>query len=1334
MSNIQIIGDIIQQTQLSRISVTDIGLLSSENISENFGLVNDYIEYHIIDSAGNLQSSNYNYQGFTLSPSVGINPINNGLPTIEIDPLNDIQSVGYNIGQFTTQYNFFRNKLSSTAAELFISDISADRTELRLASNILSNQIINNAVGILISEITNDFYYPDILLNLGSNRQYLIVNIALDTTGLASTILVKLYEPLPVSITLKQNLWIVEEIIDAYIFDINLTKLIIPDPIPTISGPNFDIEINTKNNKVTNYENYTSLLVEISQSQNQILNYLNQQSIEINTDYTNFEQFIHFGSAQARITNFYNKVQQIENYNNFISSSNSITGSTPNIINDISSSLGNITTLITNFDAYETYLYFESSSFTYPKISSNKPYILQSTGSAQSISWFNNNIISASLYDQDNLDNLINTIPDYIKDDINNVNYLTFINLIGHYFDNIWIYLTAITNIYENKNNPTEGVSKNIVQYMLQSLGMKLYNNDSDNLASYIVGANSGSNEQYNISDKDLLEETYRRLYHNLPYLNQTKGTIPGLRALITCFGIPSAILDINEFGGNNQSSSLEISEISNNKIRIINNIVSGSVLSPLLKIENTPDSQLVNDLPYLDISFNPNKPLNNAIKTAISNSFNIDDYIGDPSLETCSSYQNLISFQHNQYNNYNKYLSVFNHSQYIELVSYFDNSLFKMIQDFVPERSNTSIGILIESPILERNKIPRTQPCISTQSVYEADYNGPTIGEDNSYLYSKISGSRQEFYNGELTGSEFDINEDFFNANINPYLNHQASFTQKTFKHSEFWPLFNNVSESLKSKIRLELEPIYNNGLIIGEISNSYAEIQDSDLTLTSYQNSRYLGTKVSSLFYNNYTSASSTYVGDTSYGKTAAIDYNVSKLGLLSQVTESQFLGGFNNVTVKYLVDNSGSLTELNQNNNNWEEVQNTFMAGDILTISLFDNQKFSNQKSTDGVKYIYNSGYNYYPVLYLSNSDTTMSFNFASPSASNNQFKAVIVGNGYGINSGSEYNLEGPNGETKYLYNIYENTNTIHGGYNNGDNYTPSTNYENISHYIVPSLGAYSFQANIVIKAETGMSEKTATLSLSISSSDGQLNLPFYVSDSAYSGGVFDYPFIYTFDLSLNVPSKTYASGTIISFSVAITSPGEVDDFLYTPIKGYAESSLLGGAPIITGSFINAITNNMVILNPEFTPLLNSYQFNPSGSNSYVGSKSSLYNKYGQVEYPFDIDEGDLIQIITTGGDIYVFPISGYTIDASGSIEIDSTNIPSDLAPNSISEFMLLQEIEDETNIILQFNKALGQTSLGFIIPSNINTDVIDNINTITTNVKQKLIDLGDAVSTS
>ena len=168
--------------------------------------------------------------------------------------------------------------------------------------------------------------------------------------------------------------------------------------------------------------------------------------------------------------------------------------------------------------------------------------------------------------------------------------------------------------------------------------------------------------------------------------------------------------------------------------------------------------------------------------------------------------------------------------------------------------------------------------------------------------------------------------------------------------------------------------EPVY------GTTSSvlSPVQLQDSYLSLHSYQTSRYEGSKLISLEYNTYTSSSYTssdsftsLYGDKSYGKTAAIDHYVRKIGLFTQIESSSYLPLRNNVTIKYLVDEFGNLTELNQQNKHWEEIQNTFKANNDLNVSLFDNKKFGNQKLTEGNKDIFDSGYSYSPILYATGS---------------------------------------------------------------------------------------------------------------------------------------------------------------------------------------------------------------------------------------------------------------------------------------------------------------------------------------------------------------------------
>jgi len=77
--------------------------------------------------------------------------------------------------------------------------------------------------------------------------------------------------------------------------------------------------------------------------------------------------------------------------------------------------------------------------------------------------------------------------------------------------------------------------------------------------------------------------------------------------------------------------------------------------------------------------------------------------------------------------------------------------------------------------------------------------------------------------------------------------------------------------------------------------------------------------------------------------------------------------------------------------------------------------------------------------------------------------------------------------------------------------------------------------------------------------------------------------------------------------------------------------------------------------------------------------------------------------------------------------------STKLPNSLNLSSygsslIDKWVILSKIDDETNALLTFDKPAGTTSYGFVIPDNLHPDMLKNIDTITKEVKQKLIDVG------
>jgi len=1115
--NIKIVGEILNTQQVSRYDEADLNLFSSQILKEDFGQQNDYIEYFVYDAGSNLLNINYSYKDFKSPNTSFVDPITNALPIIEIDPVKDLQNLGYSSGEFIVQYNLFNNRVSNSSAELFLKEISADRTELRVGSTILTNQQIEDAALSLINEATGSSYFVDHLINFGDNIQVVAVNVALNKVDSGYEILFKLYQPLPDSIQEKSTLWVVNEKSNPYVFDINLDKIVTPAPGPQLRGPNFAIDIPNQNNIATSYQTYNSLinsLQKVSSSYQQLLNLIDSQSIDINTNYTNFNNFIFFSSAEQRVINFYNKVKQIEDYKNTITTYTPLTSSRPNLIYDLNLATSSINDIIVNFDGFEYYLYFESGSTLtsslefgitpYPKSGSLKPFPLYSTGSALVTTWFNAATASADDYDDYNQNNLIYTVPSFIKDDNNNDQYITFLNMVGHYFDNIWIFLNAITDINLANNNLEQGISKDLVYTTLQSLGIKLYNKygDSDNIP-FLIGNNGSSSFDNNftatgsylnsIPQKDLLAESYKRIYHNLPLLLKTKGTTYGLQTLISTFGITSSILNVKEYGGDLKSQTLD--EYNDNKVRIVSNTITGNVLSPLISLQQQPSSSLLfrtDDLHYADISFSPETQIDTYASTSISTAnptWSLDDYIGDPRQLYSGSYNDL-NTQKNTY--YNFTASNMDYAGFIRLIQFFDNSLFKMIKDFVPARTSLSTGITISSPVLERNKWSYANPSTTDKiEVMDGNLEGPTITTEYTDLYQGLTGSKAAYYTGEFSGSIIEYGNDWIERNFNPYLHPTASLTASinAFNHSEFNILLNNVSASRLSITRQDIEFIY--GTTGSILTPAY--LQDTNESLTTYNRARYEGSKVSSLLYSVYTSASADYSGDLSYGKTAAINKDTRQLGLFTDIIESSLLPGRNRVALKYLVDEYGGLTELNQRNKHWEDIQRTFIAGNYLNVSQFDNQKSSNQKSTDGNKLIFDSGYSYNPILYFATCSLTPKIYFENLSgassyratARNGTLPLTISGSsplGYPISA-------------SYVPNIFNTLNDTAGA-----TYFKVGNLTSHPSYSVQETGEHNIQASFDMAVEISGSSQSITWSLQVFRNSEVT--PLYESEQIFS----------------------------------------------------------------------------------------------------------------------------------------------------------------------------------------------------------------------------------------
>jgi len=278
----------------------------------------------------------------------------------------------------------------------------------------------------------------------------------------------------------------------------------------------------------------------------------------IENDDTGFGNFVNFSNAESRLSNFKTKLQLIETHTANSSSLIGVT-STTSEIRELENKRQRV---INSFDPYEHYLYFESSSYvsssnglfhdtSWPKENSTEPYKLVHTSHSTATTWYDNMILSASSYDFNNMNSLRNSLPEHIYADTENNVFLEFMDMVGQQFDEVWIYTRHLTDVNKRINNLSEGISKDVARQYAQALGLELNNgNDLLELPAYLTGKNPDGTSLYESKQEEVTEEIWKRILANLPFFIKTKGTERSLKGLLNCYGIPSSILRVREYGG----------------------------------------------------------------------------------------------------------------------------------------------------------------------------------------------------------------------------------------------------------------------------------------------------------------------------------------------------------------------------------------------------------------------------------------------------------------------------------------------------------------------------------------------------------------------------------------------------------------------------------------------------------------------------------------------------------------------------------------------------------------------------------------------------------------
>ena len=594
-------------TDISSPSKLPLSGINFRDLNKRFGKKEDYIELQILNlnnevlSVFNLEENFY---------QIADKDLDNLTDEIKIDFVGALKKRGFEVGKYRIKLSVVRTKI--LGGKIFnIKEISPSRRELRIVANNITNKSFERGINSYIAERDSSPFFKDFILKFNT-EEIVGINIILNSLVSKYEALIKLYEPLPQSISLTDTFNVVEDIIDPIFLDIDLKQEtnIIDDDTGIFLKPNFNIDTRTNNSIPSSYKDFNNILnYSLTSSYQNLLNQLENKEIpEIQYDYIrpvsssteaidipyHFENFVHFGSAVERLNNFKYKLELIELYDRQLSDISAITGpassSNFTLVNkeNINSKKENV---IKGFDGYEKFLYFTKGTnpYTWPKSTTTYPYILYPTTSSQAVGWLGNEgygesvsggqLQSASLYDNSNPYNLQRLIPNHIKEGEDNNFYLSFVDMIGQHFDHIWTHIKHITEV--NDTHHIRGVSKDLVWYQLKALGIDAFDQfENSDLIEYILGQGTTGSLFYDapplqtlvtasnegsISKQDITKEVWKRLYHNAPYLLKTKGTERGIRALMACYGLPSTILNIKEYGGSKPiTGSLKNTDVAN--------------------------------------------------------------------------------------------------------------------------------------------------------------------------------------------------------------------------------------------------------------------------------------------------------------------------------------------------------------------------------------------------------------------------------------------------------------------------------------------------------------------------------------------------------------------------------------------------------------------------------------------------------------------------------------------------------------------------------------------------------------------------------------------------
>ena len=293
-------------------------------------------------------------------------------------------------GNYRLQFDFLRNVFDNWSnswetPKFVITEISPSRKEIRLLAKNFIDDGMGGPDSITSEDITFDTDFVDSFNSLlapggtdgytynwvvtfDRDKNIIINNFTFDTiSGDKTSLILRLDTPLPIEYKKLYKINVEKEIINTQVQDILYVSNISSTDLGASLTPDESVWTNNVSYSNDNQQNYEDLIVTASFTENTldaINNNTNDIDVNLNVDYSKFENHVVFGSAVSKLENFKTKVGKIQNHLNVISQSliNENLSNTSYIQQRRIKAFSEMEKIKKTFTPYEKFLYFDGQS------------------------------------------------------------------------------------------------------------------------------------------------------------------------------------------------------------------------------------------------------------------------------------------------------------------------------------------------------------------------------------------------------------------------------------------------------------------------------------------------------------------------------------------------------------------------------------------------------------------------------------------------------------------------------------------------------------------------------------------------------------------------------------------------------------------------------------------------------------------------------------------------------------------------------------------------------------------------------------------------------------